>query len=312
MANRIDTPLVALLSLGFVLSAITVVFPSPSALALVGIILAYPAYWALDIRHALAVRLYRSQALGIGLVSIAFGVLFTYFAIFNSLSPASSLSSWLVVVQPLMVVFIFLPTFYWVDASVLAGRRSDPLLRDTLSWSRIRRLVWAVLIFFAALLNVLFYSSKYQSNPSALNFEILYVVVLTPLVSGSALLPIIARRSRDPSLRRHLRSFALFLVSVLVFAILFASFTAYFFAFPSGFARLGVLVWDAPLVTAAYFLYMSARSLAPLNKLSLVELTSPLGKETSLRPDVSYGQLVKASSVRHRNHPPGITYLCCG
>ncbi len=276
MANRIDTPLVALLSLAFVLSAITVIFPSSSALALVGIILAYPAYWALDIRHALAVRLYRSQALGIGLVSIAFGVLFAYFAIFNSLPPTSSLSSWLVVVQPLMVDFVFLPTFYWVDASVLAGRRSDPLLRDTLSWSRIRRLVWALLIFFAALLIVIFYSSTYQSNSSALNLEVLYVVVFTPLVSGSALLPIVAGRSRDPSLRRHLRSFALFLVSLLAFTILFASFTAYFFALPSGFARLGVLVWDAPLLTAAYFLYVSARSLVPLNRISTDETSTLL------------------------------------
>jgi hypothetical protein len=76
-----------------------------------------------------------------------------------------------------------------------------------------------------------------------------------------------ARRSGDPTLRRHLRSFALFLVSLIVFGVSIQSFSAY----ASTDVALGTLIVDSIFVAAAYFLYSSARSLAPLNKLTLSE-----------------------------------------
>jgi hypothetical protein len=260
MASRIDAPLVILLLLGFVLSVLSLVFPAASGAT--GILLAYPAYWAFDIRHALFVRLYRRQALGIGLVSIAIGLLFTYFAILNSFPPSSSVNPAIIILTIIMADLVLLITFYWVDVSVLAGRRSDPLLRDTLNWSRIRPFVWGVLLFSGALLIIF-------SNPSSTPILVLgTVVVLLPLVFGSILLPIVARRSGDPTLRRHLRSFALFLVSLIIEAVLYNTSPAYA---PTVGALLVTLLIDSTLVVAAYFLYSSVRSLAPLNKLALSE-----------------------------------------
>ncbi len=273
MVIRTDTPVIILLFLGLALSVLTVVFPGPSGFAYPGILLAYPAYWALNIRHALAVRLYRRQALGIGLVSITYGLLFVLFTIVNVLPPGScSVPSSLFcaslgLVQPPLTDFVFLTTFYWVDSSVLAGRRSDPLLRDTFGWGKIRLIVWGGLLFSAVLLIIFSYSSGYQISPPILVLPVLLVVVFVPLVSGSVLLPVVARRSGDSSLRKHLQSFALFLATLVVLTVLFQFFSA---SAPTGLALLGLsLVGDMILLVGAYFLYLSARSLAPLNRLSL-------------------------------------------
>lgn len=240
-------------------SALTIVFANLSVVNVgVGILLAYPAYWALDIRHASAVRLYRSQALGIGLVSIAIGLLFVLFSASDLLPPSPSLVSTFIILYNLGAVFVLVTTFYWVDGSVLAGRRSDPLLRDTLSWGRIRRLVWGTLILFSALLIILSFSIG--PGPS-LVFLVGTVVFAVPLVSGSILLPVVARRSGDPLLRKQLRYFALFLFSLMA-QLLFYNIFGHFIP-----TRLGLSVGALILVAASYFLYRSARSLAPLNRI---------------------------------------------
>jgi hypothetical protein len=43
------------------------------------LILSYGTYWALEIRRALAVRLYRSRVLGIGLLGISVGLAQLYY-----------------------------------------------------------------------------------------------------------------------------------------------------------------------------------------------------------------------------------------
>ncbi len=268
MAGKLDTSLIILLVLGIVALALTIVFGNPSLLTLgVGIMFAYPAYWALDIRHALAVRLYRNQALGIGLISIALGLLFVLFSIPSSPSLTSTLNT----LDGVGTLFVFVTIFYWVDASVLAGRRSDPLLRDTLGWGRIRRLVWGTLVLFSALSIVLSFSAGLgpSSNLSGLAFPVTVVVFFVPLVSGSILLPVVARRSGDPLLRRQLRYFALFLLPSIVATLLFGVIGPFFAASaPTGFALIGLdLVGDLTYVAASYFLYRSARSLVPLNKI---------------------------------------------
>src|SRR5579864_7773784 len=103
---------------------------------------AYTSYWAFGIRHALAVERYKNQALGIGLIAIALGLI-----ILNPGNPSTVPGVAFLQALPLTLLEVF--TFYWVDASVLASRRSDPLLRDTFRWRRLRFVLWAIIIIGA-------------------------------------------------------------------------------------------------------------------------------------------------------------------
>jgi hypothetical protein len=91
------------------------------------------------------------------------------------------------------------------------------------------------------------------------------------------LLPVVARRSKDQALRRHISWFAAF--AVLQFAAILGAFVSGGASYFVGFAFGG------------YCLFRSARALVPLNRISLIELTSPLGKDTSVRPNTDFGRL---------------------
>jgi hypothetical protein len=205
----------------------------------------YAAYWAFDIRRGLAVNLYRNQALGIGLVALVFliaGVLVSY-----------------TITYFLVLTFIL----YWVDVSALAARRTDPLLRDTLRWSKLRFVVWAMAAIGAATLSTLVVITKSldygSSAPTGFSLvDELWIVpsFVIPIVV-SILLILMSRRSGDSALRRHLLWFGLFA---------FIQFSTILVASVSGFA-----VYVVGFAIGGYFLYRSARSLIPLNRLSLEE-----------------------------------------
>ena len=103
----------------------------------------YAAYWAFGIRRALAVNIYRSQALGIGLVAVSFAILVFESVIRVFIIPLTQHYSFI----SLVILFIvFLVLFYWIDATMISARRSDPLLRDSLHWSKLRILPWIVIV----------------------------------------------------------------------------------------------------------------------------------------------------------------------
>jgi hypothetical protein len=204
----------------------------------------YAAYWAFGIRRRLAVRLYRNQTLGIGLVAPTFLL-------------AALLGT--AIAYYLAVIVIF----YWIDASILAARRSDPLLRDTFRWSRLRIVPWALsmigavtIIGLAVATRDISYGETGGTVPLLDNLWTL-PTILIPIL-GVVLLPFAARRSKDSALRRHLIWFGLFGVCqflVILVAATLGSFSGatYFVGFTLG----------------GYFLYRSARSLVPLNRISL-------------------------------------------
>ncbi len=217
-------------------------------------IFAYAAFWAFNIRRALAVRLYRNQALGIGIVAVG-------------------LASGLAILQLPLGDLWFLPVysafiivFYWIDASVLASRRSDPLLRDTLHWSKLRILLWAlntipmvVLLSFIAYFRIL--EGSIPPDPGILGEIGFSAPFFVTTISGAAFVPIIAQRSKNITLRKHFRWFGLFVAFVFLLDPLGSLTTNDPF--------LMTLSFFVALLGGGYCLYRSARSLVPLNRLSV-------------------------------------------
>lgn len=241
---------------------------------LLTIVYPYAAYWALSIRNALAVPLYKRQALGIGFVTLAlWGTLVAFVILPSTLpSPLVAFESFLA------FYFVFIVLFYWIDASVLASRRSDPLLRDTLYWSRIRIPLWVVIIVTTLIPFSLLGYIGITSDTTIFNqlnagtfggpaiSSALVVIIDFPIVIpvlGFVYLPIIAIRSKwDRSLRRHFVWFAA--APIALMWIFFGPLSG-----TNSFA--GNVSNGLVLVIAGYALYRSARSLAPINRLQAVE-----------------------------------------
>jgi hypothetical protein len=225
-------------------------------------IFSFAAYWAFNVRRALALRLYRNQAFGIGLVSIMFPALAILF------------SSGLTYYISLLVIF------YWIDTSVLAARRTDPLLRDTLHWSKLRILIWVLnLVGVGVTATLAITNSDYTYLPSdPILLGLTSVPGFSIPISALVILPLIARRSKDLNLRKHIIWFGAFPIIQLA-AILLALFlwSGTFFV---GFAFGG------------YFLYRSARSLVPLNRIEAIEMnpSTSLGIGAVPTPKPSLGR----------------------
>lgn len=104
-----------------------------------------------------------------------------------------------------------------------------------------------------------------------LNF-VSFMSYLSPVLLGAIFLPLGALRSRDPTMRRHLGWFLLFVLLILVTSLLFL---VLLIPVPG---NLESLVYVAVNYGAAltysiggYFLYRSARALAPLNRINVDE-----------------------------------------
>jgi hypothetical protein len=225
----------------------------------------FASYEALAIRRALAVQLYRSQALGIGLVAISFMILFAFTLSVVPFLPPGTCGPFGTPINYPFTYFAWLVLFYWIDASVRAARRSDPLLRDTLRWNRVRIVVWALLIGSIAVtssivlylvvgtgLSILAQANLPFGGPGAspLNFLASFV----PIIAGAIYLPLAASRSRNPTLRRHLAWFGL--------GLLFLVATLFSFNLSLVYSSL---VASEMIVLVGYCLYRSARSLVPLS-----------------------------------------------
>jgi hypothetical protein len=274
MPDRADYAALVLMAGGLMALVLTVeLYPSilNSGTNIVGVLVlsmiptyGYAAYWAFSIRQALAVRAYRKQALGIGLVILAF---ISTLGIYGSLSSLISLQLFSAL-STISWYALWGVLFYWIDASVLAARRSDPLLRDTLLWRWLRIPFWAVIV--TALVVVFGYLGygivtgnatvlrdllNLSSSDAILNTAILLPVVATFV--GVILLPVIAFRIKwDRPLRMHFGWFGLFVGSLSLG-----------FAGPFGLGVLTVLFFFG-----GFCLYRSAKSLVPMNIITIGEL----------------------------------------
>jgi len=219
----------------------------------------YAVYWVSEIRSALAVRLYRNQALGVGLVAASVSIASLYGTGFYFYGGPPEIGFALVQLATVTL-------YYWTDASVRAARRVDPLLRDTFHWSRLRLLLSALIIValiyvWASVTYDVLNGYTVGATPTGVVLTILvYVPVSVPLIAAAAVLPIVGLRSKDPVLRRHLLWFGLFAVSLGVITVGLGSQLAN--------PLWALLAEDLGVVVGGYCLYRSARSLVPLNKLA--------------------------------------------
>ena len=222
-------------------------------IALIVALAVYGGYRALTIRHALYSKSYRNQALAAAVAFLALA-----FLAFGNLTPGSYASGnptgLSYYIGPILVAAIYSAFFYMVDITARAGRFSDPLLRDTLHWSQARKVLWA--------LNILCIVLTFATGI----FLLLFTFFL-PIVTGALLFPVLARRTGDITLRRHMTwlggFFVLFFLSV--------------FFYPNVATDSELVIDGLPLVIGAIFLTISARSLAPLNRISAIEtsVTAP-------------------------------------
>ncbi len=240
--------------------------------------LVYAAYWAFGIRNALTMRLYRNQALALGLFSLVLMI-----AALPSPQPGESgiLGSVPFEIGYLLVTAAFwLGVVFFVDSTMLAVRRSDPLLRDTLYWSKVRYVLYVVQISIVLfiILGVLY--STITGNPTladqilagnngattSIPADIADLAWTVSFASCVMFVPA-AIRTKDPTLRSHFKWLCGIAILVLVY---FVSTGALESTPLAGIMESTVgesLETGFFFLLVGYFLYRSAKALVPLNRI---------------------------------------------
>jgi hypothetical protein len=219
----------------------------------------YGAYWAFEIRKALASPIRRNLALWQGVVGVA-----TAGSSFLTYS-----NNFVISVVIVIYYSIFFPVlFAYLDSLVKVARRSDPLLRSIIRWEKTRYVGW-VGVALIAVFNVL---SLFPSAAVAnLAGELVTIFIPIPFIVGGAGIFVGARRIKDPLLKGNLKwaGFVLLLVVLDTVASIvesLAGLTNY---------QIYYSLWGLPAfvltMLAAYCFYKSARSLAPISHFTVEE-----------------------------------------
>jgi hypothetical protein len=313
MVNREDFPIVFLGALGFLLLQLTIAsYGIGSIIAtfigpvFISLILFYTAYVGLKLRRILFSPTYKRQAKGIALVSFASGIIFATGAMNG---PIVLRNAAFATIQGIAAYAWLLIIFYWLDASIQAGRRSDPLARDTFNWSRVRMILWPAIIvtvFTASAIGIYFYitgnvAAIFGPVPPSINplyFGVMAIINNAPQVitfgTGLVFLPVLARRAKDIVLRPHLMWFGIFAL-MFISSTLVVVFTALFLppntiSCPPGFVtqagicaraalspyvltieNISLSVGYLAFLIGAYGLSRSIRSLVPHTEIEVSE-----------------------------------------
>lgn len=248
---------------------------------------AYILLVSLLIRRTLAVRPYRRQALGIGLVAAFFAL--------NGVGEHLPADGPIGLVQLFAFYALALGLLYWVDASVLAARRLDPLYRDTLGWSRLRPWAWGVslgLLFFMVTTFVLVPPPPANAPPPPIYVSLFFpIAFLIPIyiaaISGVVFIPVAARRCKDPVFRKNLEWFFAFITIQLALA----GVVSQIFQNSDGTSVVSFIFDSVALIIGFYPLYRAVKSLVPLYKFGEGESagpwTTPAGAESHVRTSES-------------------------
>ena len=261
-------------------------------LAVVGL---YATYWAFAIRRRLMGRIYRNHALWLGVLGIVVAVPSS----FSSLTSNNLLTNTLVTFYdnaPWQVVVVFA----FIDSLIPVLRRSDALLRNILHWKKLRIAVWSFLtltIIVSIYLSIYLPTCFLAADPSAcitlamgnsgwfgiiIGFwgGLAWLITLFVLIPGASALLIGVARSKDAVLRESVKWLGLGLLFVLGLVLVgtvegpILNLSYYYSTY-----SYGIVPWNALLILFGYALYRSARSLAPLNRLPLIDAEAPLARQ---------------------------------
>jgi len=223
-------------------------------------IFGFGAYWAWEFRSAFASPLYRRQALWVAAIASYFAVYFVVVATTMMLGVGPLAGTAVPRIAASMFVYLGVTMFFiWIDSTVKLARRSDPLRRDTLSWSKLRWFFGLLVVIgtFFALVETPAYSFT-QATP-------IFGPIGVTLLVGAAVLYVSGRRSGDPLLKAHLRWFGYFAAILWVTSVIEGSSLAR----SAAASPLVDAVSYAAFWISAYFLYRSARDIAPLSPVPL-------------------------------------------
>jgi hypothetical protein len=218
---------------------------------------AYGAYWAYQIRSALVSPLYRNRALWVGTVGMFFALLVLSTILIGTFA---STNRFLSLFQFGLTNFGAILVFGWIDSNVRVARRSDPLRRNTLHWTKLRIFIWGILsiAIVEGLVWAFVSDINYLSSPAGLGGAFLRSPFAPAAAFGIVALAVSRRRISDITLKWHIK-WLVFFVLILVFATRLLE-------HPSSLSTLG-FIGELLLACGAYFLYMAARSLSQLNHL---------------------------------------------
>src|SRR5579875_72224 len=241
--------------------------------ALVAAILLYGSYWAFAISRVRTSKLYRRQALSVGVVGVYYGILRIASPFTDQLAPHNAISFAISAIAFFIGAILI---FSWIDGSIRVARRSDPLRHDTFHWRRLRIVFWGLILLDVSILAGLFTTMDLSQGSLTLGENIPFLALfLAIFFVASPALFLAARRSKDPTLHRNLRWFAIFVVFILVYTEW--GYLAYVLGASSAsgsgtyllIANMVALVIKILPLIGAFSLYRSARSLAPIRPLSV-------------------------------------------
>lgn len=236
----------------------------------------YAIYYAFGIRRKFSADLYRRQALGMGLIALVELVL-TVVNVALSFVPPNIPPEFLYTnvgaIGGALFTLFFPVLFNWIDYSAIVARRFDPMSRDSLHWSRVRVIlrpvvflsgagIFAISIVQGILSGYLIATTFSPPVSGALlyPFGVFFILLIIGVpVAGIALLPISAKRTKDPQLRRQLAWFGVFAVVYTATNFISGSISPLL-----SYSFVALFVWAGTNLAYGYFLYRSARSLVPL------------------------------------------------
>jgi hypothetical protein len=225
----------------------------------------FAAYWGIAIRRKLVMGAYRAQALGVGAVAIYFFVI----GLANSTFPVVATSTGIPVYVNALVDSGYLAIIlYWIHTTIAVSKRSDPFERDTLRYS-ITRYIWVLVVASFVAISLVYNPIGLVITVAVPLSSFYLALALAPWVAGASfggvLLLLGASRSMDRTLRSHIRWLGIFALVSLVNIVAGGAWresggdTGAYIAIIFPFFVAGQAI-------AAYCLYRSARSLAPIAK----------------------------------------------
>lgn len=239
------------------------------------LLFAYSAYRAFTIRKVLFVRLYRNQALWVGTYGVYWTLIFIALGILDELYFQNPVA---VTNYPSLAFILFaglyiglILGFLWIDATMVVARRSDPLRRDTLRWTKLRFALWPA-ILVGMLVGLLFVGPRIiatsTGDPLAeitAFYEANSIVFI--LIAGTSVPALILAglRTKDILLRKQVTALGLYVVVLLAQGLL-----SFLYTYNGSFNLVFAAVTTSVTLVNCLSLIRTSRILAPTTRLTRI------------------------------------------